>query len=161
MNKVYPEHWSFLLGEIALYSFVVLLLSGTFLTFFDASMREVVYEGSCAPLRGVEMSTAYDSALNLTFDVRGGLFLRQVHHWAALLFLAAIMVHLLRIFFTGAFRRPRETNWLTPRVGGPACSRGAGVRRRAGTEEDESDRRWPPRHPWVLPADRGARRRPA
>jgi ubiquinol-cytochrome c reductase cytochrome b subunit len=113
MNKVYPDHWSFLLGEIALYSFLILLLSGTYLTFFfDASMREVVYEGSYAPLRGVEMSAAYDSALNLSFDVRGGLFMRQLHHWAALLFVAAIVVHLLRIFFTGAFRRPRETNWL-------------------------------------------------
>ena len=113
MNKVYPDHWSFLLGEIALYSFLILLLSGTYLTFFfDASMREVVYEGSYAPLRGVEMSAAYDSALHLSFDVRGGLFMRQLHHWAALLFVAAIVVHLLRIFFTGAFRRPRETNWL-------------------------------------------------
>src|SRR3954469_5059139 len=113
LNKVYPDHWSFLLGEIALYSFVVLLLSGTYLTFFfDASMREVVYDGSYAPLRGVTMSAAYDSTLGLSFDVRGGLFMRQLHHWAALLFVAAIVVHLLRIFFTGAFRRPRETNWL-------------------------------------------------
>ncbi|TFV92105.1 cytochrome bc complex cytochrome b subunit [Blastococcus sp. CT_GayMR20] len=113
MNKVYPDHWSFLLGEIALYSFLILLLSGTYLTFFfDASMREVVYEGSYAPLRGVEMSAAYDSTLNLSFDVRGGLFMRQLHHWAALLFVASIVVHLLRIFFTGAFRKPRETNWL-------------------------------------------------
>jgi ubiquinol-cytochrome c reductase cytochrome b subunit len=113
LNKVYPDHWSFLLGEIALYSFLILLLSGTYLTFFfDASMREVVYEGSYAPLRGVEMSAAYDSTLQLSFDVRGGLFVRQLHHWAALLFVAAIVVHLLRIFFTGAFRRPRETNWI-------------------------------------------------
>src|SRR4051812_7354415 len=113
LHKVFPDHWSFLLGEIALYSFVVLLLSGTYLTlFFDASMREVVYDGSYAPLRGVEMSAAYDSTLNLSFDVRGGLFIRQVHHWAALLFVASIVVHLMRIFFTGAFRRPRETNWL-------------------------------------------------
>ncbi|HZA03815.1 MAG TPA: cytochrome bc complex cytochrome b subunit [Propionibacteriaceae bacterium] len=113
LNKVFPDHWSFLLGEIALYAFVILLLSGTYLTFFyDASLREVVYEGTYAPLRGLEMSAAYDSALNLSFDVRGGLFMRQVHHWAALLFVAAIVVHLLRIFFTGAYRRPRETNWL-------------------------------------------------
>jgi ubiquinol-cytochrome c reductase cytochrome b subunit len=113
LNKVFPDHWSFLLGEIALYSFIVLLLSGTYLTFFfDPSMREVTYQGSYAPLRGVEMSAAYDSALNLSFDVRGGLFMRQVHHWAALLFVASIIVHLMRIFFTGAFRRPRETNWL-------------------------------------------------
>src|SRR3979411_3327017 len=74
MNKIYPDHWSFLLGEIALYSFLVLLLSGTYLTFFfDASMREVTYGGSYAPLRGVPMSAAYDSALGLSFDVRGGL----------------------------------------------------------------------------------------
>ncbi|MBB3082157.1 cytochrome b [Geodermatophilus sabuli] len=113
LNKVFPDHWSFLLGEIALYAFIILLLSGTYLTFFfDASMTEVVYEGSYAPLRGVEMSAAYDSALQLSFDVRGGLFMRQIHHWAALLFVAAIVVHLFRIFFTGAFRRPRETNWL-------------------------------------------------
>jgi ubiquinol-cytochrome c reductase cytochrome b subunit len=113
MNKVYPDHWSFLLGEIALYSFLILLLSGTYLTFFfDASMREVVYHGTYAPLRNVEMSAAYDSALRLSFDVRGGLFMRQLHHWAALLFVASIVVHLLRIFFTGAFRRPRETNWI-------------------------------------------------
>src|SRR3954451_15981109 len=113
MNKVYPDHWSFLLGEIALYSFVVLLLSGTYLTFFfDASMREVTYNGAYAPLRGVNMSAAYDSTLYLSFDVRGGLFMRQLHHWAALLFVASIVVHLMRIFFTGAFRRPREVQWL-------------------------------------------------
>jgi ubiquinol-cytochrome c reductase cytochrome b subunit len=113
LNKVFPDHWSFLLGEIALYSFVVLLLSGTYLTFFfDASMREVVYEGTYAPLRGTEMSAAYESTLYLSFDVRGGLFMRQLHHWAALLFVASIVIHLLRIFFTGAFRRPRETNWF-------------------------------------------------
>ncbi|HEX2075837.1 MAG TPA: cytochrome bc complex cytochrome b subunit [Geodermatophilus sp.] len=113
LNKVFPDHWSFLLGEVALYSFIILLLSGTYLTFFfDASMREVVYDGSYAPLRGVQMSAAYDSTLDLTFDVRGGLFMRQLHHWAALMFVAAIVVHMMRIFFTGAFRRPRETNWL-------------------------------------------------
>ncbi len=113
LNKVFPDHWSFLLGEIALYSFVILLLSGTYLTFYyDAAMTEVVYEGTYAPMRGLEMTAAYESALYLSFDVRGGLFVRQLHHWAALLFVAAIVVHLLRIFFTGAFRRPRETNWL-------------------------------------------------
>jgi len=112
-NKVFPDHWSFLLGEIALYSFVVLLLTGTFLAlFFDPSMREVVYQGSYTPLRGITMSQAYNSALNLSFDVRGGLIMRQMHHWAALLFMAAIVVHMLRVFFTGAFRKPRELNWI-------------------------------------------------
>src|SRR3712207_2471833 len=113
LNKVFPDHWSFLLGEIALYSFIILLLTGTYLTFFfQASMTEVVYDGSYAPLRGLDMSIAYASTLDISFDVRGGLLIRQMHHWAALLFVASIVVHMLRIFFTGAFRRPRETNWL-------------------------------------------------
>jgi ubiquinol-cytochrome c reductase cytochrome b subunit len=113
LNKVFPTHWSFLLGEIALYSFIVLLITGVYLTlFFDASMAEVTYNGVYQPLRGVEMSKAFASALDISFEVRGGLFVRQVHHWAALLFAASIMVHLARIFFTGAFRRPREANWV-------------------------------------------------
>jgi ubiquinol-cytochrome c reductase cytochrome b subunit len=113
LNKVFPTHWSFLLGEIALYSFVVLLITGVYLTlFFDPSMTEVTYNGVYQPLRGVGMSRAYASALNISFEVRGGLFVRQVHHWAALMFAAAIMVHLARVFFTGAFRRPREANWI-------------------------------------------------
>jgi ubiquinol-cytochrome c reductase cytochrome b subunit len=113
LNKVFPTHWSFLLGEIALYSFIVLLLTGTYLAlFFDPSMQEVVYQGSFANLRGLEMSRAYESTLNITFDVRGGLFARQMHHWAALLFMAAMVTHMFRVFFTGAFRRPREVNWV-------------------------------------------------
>src|ERR1700690_4540362 len=112
LNKVFPTHWSFLLGEIALSSFVVLLITGIYLTlFFDPSMTEVTYNGVYQPLRGVEMSKAYASALDISFEVRGGLFVRQVHHWAALMFAASIMVHLARVFFTGAFRRPREANW--------------------------------------------------
>jgi ubiquinol-cytochrome c reductase cytochrome b subunit len=113
INKVFPTHWSFLLGEIALYSFIVLLLSGTYLAlFFDPSMTEVTYQGSFVNLRGLEMSRAYESTLFISFDVRGGLFVRQVHHWAALLFMSAIVVHMFRTFFTGAFRRPREVNWV-------------------------------------------------
>src|SRR3984885_1571791 len=113
LNKVFPTHWSFLLGEIALYSFIVLLITGIYLTlFFDPSMTEVTYNGVYQPLRGVEMSKAYASALDISFEVRGGLFVRQVHHWAALMFAASIMVHLARVFFTGAFRRPREANWV-------------------------------------------------
>jgi len=113
MNKVFPDHWSFLLGEIALYSFVVLLLSGVFLSlFFDPSMADTKYTGSYTPLHGVEMSQAYNTAVRLSFDIRGGLFMRQMHHWAALLFMAAIVVHMFRTFFTGAFRKPREANWI-------------------------------------------------
>ncbi|HEX6872405.1 MAG TPA: ubiquinol-cytochrome c reductase cytochrome b subunit [Micromonosporaceae bacterium] len=113
LNKVYPDHWSFMLGEIAAYSFIVLLLTGTFLAlFFDPSMAEVRYNGSYTPLRGIEMTKAYETSLNLSFDVRGGLIMRQMHHWAALLFMAAIVVHMFRIFFSGAFRKPRELNWI-------------------------------------------------
>ena len=113
LNKVFPDDWSFMLGEIALYSFVILVLTGTFLTFFfTPSSKEIVYQGSYAPLRGTRMSEAYASVLKISFDVRGGLVFRQMHHWAANLFVAAIVIHLVRIFFTGAFRRPRELNWL-------------------------------------------------
>ncbi|QDQ97902.1 cytochrome b [Tomitella fengzijianii] len=113
INKVFPTHWSFLLGEIALYSFIVLLISGIYLSlFFDPSMAETTYNGVYQPLRGIEMSKAYESALNISFEVRGGLFARQIHHWAALMFVASIIVHLCRIFFTGAFRKPREANWV-------------------------------------------------
>ena len=112
-RKIFPDHWSFLLGEIALFSFVVLLGSGIFLTmFFVPSMTEVHYEGPWAPMHGVEMSEAFASTLRLSFEVRGGLLMRQIHHWAALLFMAAIVVHMLRVFFTGAFRKPRELNWV-------------------------------------------------
>ncbi|WP_063061656.1 cytochrome bc1 complex cytochrome b subunit [Nocardia sienata] len=113
INKVFPTHWSFLLGEIALYAFIILLLSGVYLTlYFDPSMAHVTYDGAYQPLRGVGMSRAYETALNISFEVRGGLFVRQVHHWAALLFAASIIIHLFRIFFTGAFRKPREANWV-------------------------------------------------
>ncbi|MEV6835691.1 ubiquinol-cytochrome c reductase cytochrome b subunit [Streptomyces sp. NPDC051133] len=112
LRKAFPEHWSFLLGELALYSLLVLLLTGVWLTlFFKPDMHEVVYAGSYVPLTGVRMSEAYDSTLRISFDVRGGLLMRQTHHWAALVFIAAIGVHMLRVFFTGAFRRPRELNW--------------------------------------------------
>ncbi|GAA4238031.1 ubiquinol-cytochrome c reductase cytochrome b subunit [Actinomadura meridiana] len=113
LGKAFPKHWSFLLGEIALYSFIVLLITGVYLTmFFKPSGSVLIYDGSYAPLRGREMSEAYASTLHLTFDVRGGLLMRQIHHWAANLFLAAISIHLMRIFFTGAFRKPREINWV-------------------------------------------------
>jgi ubiquinol-cytochrome c reductase cytochrome b subunit len=113
LRKVFPDHWSFLLGEIALYSFIILLLTGTFLTFwFKPSMAEVAYNGSYAPLMGVHMSQAYESSLYISFDVRGGLLMRQIHHWAALLFVGGMMMHMLRVFFTGAYRKPRELNWL-------------------------------------------------
>lgn len=113
LGKVFPDHWSFMLGEIALYSFIVVLLTGTYLTlFFKPSMVEVVYNGSYVPLKGIQMSEAYASTLDISFDIRGGLLIRQMHHWAALIFLASMTVHMFRVFFTGAFRKPREFNWI-------------------------------------------------
>lgn len=113
LRKVFPDHWSFLLGEIALWSFVVLLLTGVFLTlWFNPSMGHITYEGSYDELRGVGMSEAMASALNISFDVRGGLLMRQMHHWAAAIFIASMMVHMMRVAFTGAYRKPREINWV-------------------------------------------------
>ncbi|MFC4493381.1 cytochrome bc complex cytochrome b subunit [Streptomyces ovatisporus] len=113
VRKAFPDHWSFLLGELALYSLVLLILTGTFLTFFfHPGEREIPYDGSYLPLNGVLVSEAYASTLDISFDVRGGLLIRQVHHWAALVFVSAIGVHMMRVFFTGAFRKPREINWV-------------------------------------------------
>ncbi|WP_372729031.1 cytochrome bc complex cytochrome b subunit [Nocardioides sp.] len=113
LRKVFPDHWSFMLGEIALWSFVVLLLTGVFLTlWFTPSMGEITYQGSYDELRGVHMSEAMASTMNISFDVRGGLLMRQMHHWAAMLFIASMMIHLLRVYFTGAHRKPRELNWV-------------------------------------------------
>ncbi|MFD5893649.1 MULTISPECIES: cytochrome bc complex cytochrome b subunit [unclassified Streptomyces] len=113
LRKVFPDHWSFMLGEVALWSFVVIILTGVYLTlFFHPSMNEIVYEGSYVPMQGVRMTEAYASTLDISFDVRGGLLIRQIHHWAALIFVAAMFVHMMRVFFTGAFRKPREINWV-------------------------------------------------
>ena len=112
-RKIFPDHWSFMLGEVALYSFVVILLSGTFLTFFfQASMAEVTTTARTCRSRASRCRRRCASTLDISFDIRGGLLMRQIHHWAALLFVAAIGLHMLRIFFTGAFRKPRELNWV-------------------------------------------------
>ncbi|MEU9787714.1 cytochrome bc complex cytochrome b subunit [Streptomyces phaeochromogenes] len=113
MRKVFPDHWSFMLGEVCLYSFLILILTGVYLTlFFEPSAAEVVYNGSYEPLNGIIMTRAYESTLDISFDVRGGLLIRQIHHWAAIVFVAGMLVHMMRVFFTGAFRKPRELNWL-------------------------------------------------
>jgi ubiquinol-cytochrome c reductase cytochrome b subunit len=113
VKKVFPDHWSFLLGELAMAALVVLFGTGVLLAlFFDASGTTTTYDGVYAPLHGVEMSRAYESVLRLSFDVPAGLLLRQVHHWSALVFIAAIATHAARIFFTGAYRRPRRLNFL-------------------------------------------------
>ncbi len=112
-RKIFPDHWSFMLGEIALYSFIILLLTGTFLTlWFKPSQQEVIYQGSYIPLHGLPVSEAFASTMKISFDIRGGLIIRQIHHWAALIFVASMVVHMARVFFTGAFRKPREANWI-------------------------------------------------
>ena len=112
-RKIFPDHWSFMFGEVALYSFVILLISGVFLTmFFDPSMEEVIYTGPYEPLQGAHVSRAFESTMQISFEVKGGLLFRQMHHWSALVFMVAIFVHMFRVFFTGAFRKPRELNWL-------------------------------------------------
>ncbi|MFE4626718.1 cytochrome bc1 complex cytochrome b subunit [Streptomyces mirabilis] len=112
-RRAFPDHWSFMLGEISLYSFVVIIVTGIYLTlFFHPSMNAVEYNGSYSPLRGQMVSEAFDSTMRISFDVRGGLLIRQAHHWAALVFVAAVLAHLMRVFFTGAFRKPRELNWI-------------------------------------------------
>ncbi len=113
LRKVFPDHWTFMFGEMALYSFIIVLLSGIYLTlWFKPSMNEVVYNGSYTPLNGIAMSEAYKSTLDISFDVRGGLLMRQIHHWGAMLFIASMTIHMMRVFFTGAFRKPREINWV-------------------------------------------------
>ncbi len=113
MDKIFPDHWSFMVGEIAMYSLVVLLITGTYLAlYYTPSSATVIYHGSYKPLDGQSMSEAYQSVINISFQVRAGLVMRQVHHWGAVVFMAAIAFHLCRIFFSGAFRRPREVNWI-------------------------------------------------
>ena len=166
INKIFPDNWSFMLGEIALYSFMVLLITGTYLGFFFKSGEaQVIYNGSYVPLKGIPMSTAYESTVHISFDVRAGLLFRQVHHWAALLFVAAIIVHACRIFFTGAFRKPREINWLIG-VGLMVLGIGEGIRRlftagrlaeRHRAADREFHRRIDPRGrelPCLLPVER-------
>jgi ubiquinol-cytochrome c reductase cytochrome b subunit len=113
LRYLFPDHWSFLLGEVALYAFIVLVATGVYLTFFfEPSLNETIYQGAYEPLQGLTMSEAYRSVIDISFEVKAGLLIRQTHHWAANVFVAAIVVHLLRVFFTGAFRKPRELTWL-------------------------------------------------
>ncbi|GAA1899462.1 cytochrome bc complex cytochrome b subunit [Streptomyces durmitorensis] len=113
MRKIFPDHWSFMFGEICLYSFLILILTGIYLTlFFEPSGSEVIYDGVYTPLKGIQMTRAFESTVEISMEVRGGLLIRQIHHWAAIVFVAAMLVHMMRVFFTGAFRKPREVNWL-------------------------------------------------
>jgi ubiquinol-cytochrome c reductase cytochrome b subunit len=113
LRYLFPDHWSFLLGEVAMYSFILLVGTGIYLTlFFDPSVaKQVTYHGSYVPLQGQQMTPAYQSVVHLSLDVKAGLLIRQTHHWAADVFIAAIVLHLIRVFFTGAFRKPRDLTY--------------------------------------------------
>jgi ubiquinol-cytochrome c reductase cytochrome b subunit len=112
-DKKFPRHVSFLLGETAMFSFFILVATGIYLAlFYDAAGETVVYDGSYEPLQGVEVSRAYASVMDITFEQPFGAVIRQTHHWAALVFVAALVMHAARVFFTGAFRRPRRLNWV-------------------------------------------------
>jgi ubiquinol-cytochrome c reductase cytochrome b subunit len=113
LRYLFPDHWSFLLGEVALYSFIVLIATGVYLAlFFDPSTAKTVYHGPYAPLDGQHMSAAYKSVVDISFSYKAGLLIRQTHHWAADVFVASMVMHLMRVFFTGAFRKPRELTWI-------------------------------------------------
>ena len=113
MRYLFPDHWSFLLGEVALYSFMVLIATGIYLAlFYDPSTAKTIYHGPYAPLDGQIMSAAYKSVVDLSLSDKAGLLMRQTHHWAADVFMVSIVMHLMRVFFTGAFRKPRELTWL-------------------------------------------------
>jgi ubiquinol-cytochrome c reductase cytochrome b subunit len=107
------DRWAAVFGRIAGYSFAVAAVTGVLLLpFFRPSMAPLTYRGSYRLLDGVTMSQAYRSVLAITFDVRGGLLIRQVHHWSADLFVAAIGLRLLRVFFRGRFSGRALPDWL-------------------------------------------------
>ena len=114
MRYVFPDHWSFLLGEVALYAFIVLVATGIYLAlFFDPSTAKTVYHGAYAPLDGAADERRLQvGGRHLVLAYKAGLLIRQTHHWAADVFIAAIVLHLMRVFFTGAFRKPRELTWF-------------------------------------------------
>jgi ubiquinol-cytochrome c reductase cytochrome b subunit len=108
-----PTHWTFLLAAVSAGCLVVLTITGIFLlVYYDPSNERVTYDGSYPLLQGAEVSRALNSTLHISFEVRSGLLMRQAHHWAALVLPASLMLHMLSIFFTGGFRRPRQWGWV-------------------------------------------------
>ncbi len=98
-NEPVPYHmkrWWFCLGGTPAYLFVVQVITGVLLAFY--------YQPSS--------KTAYQSVQHITEDVAFGWYLRGMHRWAATFMVASIILHQMRIFFTGAYRKPREINWI-------------------------------------------------
>ncbi|WP_173923279.1 cytochrome b N-terminal domain-containing protein [Agromyces sp. Marseille-P2726] len=112
-RRTVPNHWTNLFGIVTVALLTVVTVTGLLLMFFyTPSSGLTTYTGSYAPLHGAEVSKAFDSTMRLTFDVPGGLLLRQAHHWSGLLLPASIIMQLLTTFFTGGFRRPRRAMWV-------------------------------------------------
>lgn len=98
-NEPVPYHmkrWWFALGGTPAYLFIVQIVTGILLAFY--------YEPS--------PQTAYESVRYITEEAAYGWYLRSVHKWAATLMIAAVVLHQMRVFFTGAYRKPREINWM-------------------------------------------------
>ncbi len=105
LSKTFPTHPLFLLGETALFSFITLVVTGIFLGFlYEPSTKMVSLFGAMVP-------AAYASVVRIDL-LPMGLIVRRIHHWSAMIMIAAILAHLLRVYFTGAYRKPREINWL-------------------------------------------------
>ena len=112
-HRVVPLHWSNLFGVVALACLAVVTVTGVVLMFhYTPSSATVAYDGAYPTLHGAQVSEAFASTMHVSFEVPGGLALRQAHHWAALLLPAALLAQLLVTFFTGAFRRPRRAGWV-------------------------------------------------
>ncbi|MFB6179817.1 MAG: cytochrome bc complex cytochrome b subunit [Halorientalis sp.] len=116
LGKAFPEDQfgSFLLGEVALFTFVILALSGTYLglLYEPVAAESWQYKGQVSQYAGKTLPGAFASVLRITYDVRLGMYVRMVHHWAAYFFIAAMALHMFRVFFSGVYRNPREVNWL-------------------------------------------------
>jgi ubiquinol-cytochrome c reductase cytochrome b subunit len=107
------DRWAAMFGQLAGYSFVVAVITGILLLpFFHPSMATVVYHGPYAKLDGVPVSRAFRSVLAISFQVRGGLLVRQVHHWSADVFVAAICLRLVRVFTRGRWSGLALRRWL-------------------------------------------------
>lgn len=103
------KHWWFCLGGTPAYLFVVQVVTGILLAFYYQPSAE----------------TAYDSVGYITNAVAYGWYFRSLHKWAATFMLAAVILHQMRVYFTGAFRAPRELNWILG-MGLLACTLGLG-----------------------------------
>ncbi len=98
-NEPVPNHmkrWWFALGGTPAYLFVVQIITGIMLAFY--------YKAAPA--------TAWESVGYITDEAAYGWFIRSLHKWAATLMIAAVILHQMRVFFTGAYRKPREINWM-------------------------------------------------